>query len=256
VAGDAEAAVTTYGYARVSTRGQETTIQEEALRSAGCDRIHHEKVSGAKSDNRPQLCRLLKLVDVGDVVIVTRLDRLARSTRDLLNIVHTIGEADATFKSLAEPWADTTSDHGKLIFIILGGLAEFERSLIRSRTEAGIAKARELGVQSVVRRGSILDKGGWSPTRTLVGNRWPALPSGSRLASPRCGEPCTERCRETATGGRSARLHFQCIGNVGVGSRSPRRARWFLPPDIAFNGPSLIELANSAPVRVGPGLFF
>jgi DNA invertase Pin-like site-specific DNA recombinase len=139
--------MTVYGYARVSTRGQDTALQEEALRSAGCDRIHHEKVSGAKSDNRPQLCRLLRLVTAGDIVVVTRLDRLARSTRDLLNIVHTIGEAGATFKSLAEPWADTTSDHGKLIFTILGGLAEFERSLIRSRTESGIAKARELGVQ-------------------------------------------------------------------------------------------------------------
>ena len=85
----------------------------------------------------------LEMTNQSSLPVVTRLDRLARSTRDLLNIVHTIGEAGGTFKSLAEPWADTTSDHGKLILTILGGLAEFERSLIRSRTEAGIAKARE-----------------------------------------------------------------------------------------------------------------
>jgi DNA invertase Pin-like site-specific DNA recombinase len=137
---------TAYGYARVSTRGQDTTIQEEALRAAGCVKIFHEKMSGARSD-RPQLARLLKVVDVEDVVIVTRLDRLARSSRDLLNIIHQLNEAGASFRSLADVWCDTTTPHGKLILTVLGGLAEFERSLIMSRTEAGIAKARERGVQ-------------------------------------------------------------------------------------------------------------
>jgi DNA invertase Pin-like site-specific DNA recombinase len=135
----------TIGYARVSTRGQDLTLQQEALKAAGCEKVFFEKISGAKSD-RLQLTRLLKAVDIGDIVMVTRLDRLARSTRDLLNIIHQINEAGAAFKSLAETWADTTSPQGKLILTVLAGMAEFERSLIMARTQAGITKARELGV--------------------------------------------------------------------------------------------------------------
>ncbi len=93
---------TTYGYARVSTKGQDLKLQQEALAKAGCAKVFYEKASGARSDNRPQLCRLLKVVDVGDVVIVTRLDPLARSTRDLLNTIHELNEAGAKFKSIAD----------------------------------------------------------------------------------------------------------------------------------------------------------
>jgi DNA invertase Pin-like site-specific DNA recombinase len=134
----------TIGYARVSTRDQDLTMQREALTAAGCSKIYAEKISGAKSD-RPQLVRLVKALEPGDILIVTRLDRLARSTRDLLNLVHRITEAGGQFRSLADAWCDTTSPHGRLFLTILGGLAEFERSLIMERTQAGIAKARKLG---------------------------------------------------------------------------------------------------------------
>ena len=99
------------GYARVSTDDQDLTLQRTALKEAGCRRIHEEKVSGARRD-RPQLDRLLEQVREGDVVVVNRLDRLARSTRDLLEIAEQLREAGAGLRSLGEPWADTTSPAG------------------------------------------------------------------------------------------------------------------------------------------------
>jgi len=132
------------GYARVSTNGQELALQVQALREAGCTKIWEEKKSGVRAD-RPKLQRLLKDLAAGDTVIVTRLDRLARSTRDLLNIIHQIDEAGAQFRSLADAWCDTTTPHGKLLLTMLGGLAEFERSLIMARTKVGIEHAREVG---------------------------------------------------------------------------------------------------------------
>jgi DNA invertase Pin-like site-specific DNA recombinase len=140
----------TIGYARVSTRDQDLTIQREALTAAGCSKISAEKITGVKSD-RPQLARIVKALEPGDVLIVTRLDRLARSTRDLLNLVHKITEAGALFRSLADTWCDTTSAHGRLFLTILGGLAEFERSLIMERTQAGITRARRSGKLSAGR---------------------------------------------------------------------------------------------------------
>ncbi len=137
--------MTMIGYARVSTRDQDLTLQLEALRTAGCAKTSAEKVSGARSD-RQQLARLLKALAPGDVVVVARLDRLARSTRDLLNTIALIAEAGAEFRSIADSWCDTTTPHGKLMLTVLGGLAEFERSLIMCRTQAGIARAKELGV--------------------------------------------------------------------------------------------------------------
>jgi DNA invertase Pin-like site-specific DNA recombinase len=100
-----------------------------------------KKVSGARSD-RKQLARLLAGLDDGDTVIVTRLDRLARSTRDLLNPLAAFGAAKATFRSLHDAWADTTTPHGRLILTVLGGLAEFERHLIAVRTGEGRKRAR------------------------------------------------------------------------------------------------------------------
>ena len=105
-----------------------------------------EKLSGARSD-RPQLRKAIAALGKGDVLIITRLDRLARSTRDLLNILHKVGECGAAFKSLADAWADTTTPHGRLMLTVLGGLAEFERSLIKARTDVGIRRAREAGVK-------------------------------------------------------------------------------------------------------------
>src|SRR6185436_1281178 len=105
-----------------------------------------EKISGARSD-RPELAKVLKRLDTGDVLVVTRLDRLARSTRDLLNILADIAERGAGFKSLHDSWADTTTPHGRLMLTVLGGLAEFERELIRARTGDGRKRAQARGVK-------------------------------------------------------------------------------------------------------------
>ncbi len=135
-----------YGYARVSTDGQTVGAQVEALTAAGAVRVFQETASGAKTD-RAQLRRLLDQLDAGDVLTVTRLDRLARSTRDLLNILATIAERKAGFRSLGDAWADTTTPHGRLMLTVLGGLAEFERDLIRARTGEGRARAAARGVK-------------------------------------------------------------------------------------------------------------
>ena len=121
-----------YGYARVSTDGQSVAAQVKELRAAGTEKIFRETASGAKTD-RVQLRRALAQLDAEDVLLVTRLDRLARSTRDLLNRLAAIAAKGATFRSLGDTWADTTTAHGRLILIVLGGLAEFERELIRAR---------------------------------------------------------------------------------------------------------------------------
>jgi DNA invertase Pin-like site-specific DNA recombinase len=124
------------GYARVSTNGQDLAGQIAELETAGCARIYREKVSGAKTD-RPELAKLLRAIGPGDVVIVSRLDRLARSTTDLLNVLDVVAKAGAGFRSLKDTWADTTTPHGRLMLTVLGGLAEFERELIRARTGEG-----------------------------------------------------------------------------------------------------------------------
>src|SRR5262249_8361507 len=134
------------GYARVSTDGQSLQSQTEALHSAGASRVYSEKISGAYSD-RPQLAKALAALGEGDTLVVCKLDRLARSTRDLLNTLDAIGKAGATFKSLNDPWCDTTTPHGRLLLTVLGGLAEFERFLILSRTAEGRTRAQANGVR-------------------------------------------------------------------------------------------------------------
>ena len=138
--------MTTLGYARVSTIGQELGAQLAELEAAGCGRIYREKESGARSD-RPELAAMLEALGPGDVVLVTRLDRLARNTRDLLNVLDAIGKAGAAFRSLKDTWADTTTPHGRLMLTVLGGLAEFERELILARTGEGRARAKARGVK-------------------------------------------------------------------------------------------------------------
>jgi DNA invertase Pin-like site-specific DNA recombinase len=134
------------GYARVSTQGQDLAQQRATLRQGGCARIFEEKVSGAKRD-RPELIHMLDHLREGDVVTVTRLDRLARSTRDLLEIAERIKEAGAGLRSLAEPWADTTSPAGRMVLTVFAGIADFERSLIAERTSAGRLAAKARGVR-------------------------------------------------------------------------------------------------------------
>src|SRR4051794_29002242 len=135
-----------YGYARVSTDGQSVAAQVAALTAAGAGKVYRETASGAKTD-RAQLRRVLHRLEVGDVLLVTRLDRLARSTRDLLNTLAAIAEKGAGFTSLGDAWADTTTPHGRLMLTVLGGLAEFERDLIRTRTGEGRARAKARGVK-------------------------------------------------------------------------------------------------------------
>src|SRR5215472_5091884 len=134
------------GYARVSTYGQTLDSQLEQLRAAGCGsrNIYREKATGARPDRRGLLCMLRRLAS-GDVVTVTRIDRLARSTIDLFGIVKRIVDARAQFRSLAEPWADTGTKTGRLMLAVLGGLAEVERDLIRTRTAEGRSRAKAQG---------------------------------------------------------------------------------------------------------------
>jgi DNA invertase Pin-like site-specific DNA recombinase len=116
------------------------------LTAAGCAKVCREKVSGANTD-RAKLAKVIGRLESGDVLVVTRLDRLARSTRDLLNVIDAVSKRGAGFRSLKDAWADTTSPHGRLMLTVLGGLAEFERELIRSRTGEGRKGAQERGVR-------------------------------------------------------------------------------------------------------------
>jgi DNA invertase Pin-like site-specific DNA recombinase len=136
-----------YGYARVPPGGKSDSVDAQArqLTKAGCKKVFRDlHVSGAKTD-RAQLRRVIEALAPGDVLMVTRLDRLARSTRDLLNTLAAITDKKAGFRSLGDAWADTTTSHGRLMLTVLGGLAEFERDLIRARTGEGRARAKANG---------------------------------------------------------------------------------------------------------------
>jgi DNA invertase Pin-like site-specific DNA recombinase len=135
-----------FGYARVSTTGQTLEAQIEQLTVAGCARIYRETASGARSD-REQLKKLLRNIKQGDQLVVTRLDRLARSILDLLNTLERVADHNATFRSLAEPWADTKAPAGRFMLTMICWLAEFERHLIRERTGEGRERARRAGVK-------------------------------------------------------------------------------------------------------------
>ena len=134
------------GYARVSTTDQNLDLQLAALKEAGCGRIFQEKISVARID-RPELQRLLDQLRPDDIVVVWKLDRLARSTQNLLELADRIKLAEASFSSLSEPWADTSSPSGKMVMTVFAGIAEFERDLIRERTGAGRIAAKKRGVR-------------------------------------------------------------------------------------------------------------
>jgi DNA invertase Pin-like site-specific DNA recombinase len=135
--------MTTMGYARVSTEGQTLEAQEAALAAAGCTRVFAEKISGARAHNRKALADAIAALGQGDDLVVTRLDRLARSTRDLLNVLDAVAKSGAGFRSLA----DTSTPHGRLMLTVLGGIAEFERELIKARTDEGRRRAKARGVR-------------------------------------------------------------------------------------------------------------
>ncbi len=132
------------GYARVSTYGQTLGAQLDQLAAAGCGQVYRETASGARADRR-ELARLLRAIGAGDELVVTRIDRLARSTFDLFAIVKQVSDAGAKFRSLSEPWADTGTATGRLMIAVLGGLADVERDLIRTRTAEGRARAKARG---------------------------------------------------------------------------------------------------------------
>ena len=134
------------GYARVSTQDQHLTGQLEALKAAGAAPIYREKVSGVRAD-RPQLAKLMAALKPGGVVVVTKLDRLGRSTRELLELIERIGKAGASFRSLGDPLWDTSSSQGRLLSTLLAAIAEFERDLIRERTGDGRKRAMANGVK-------------------------------------------------------------------------------------------------------------
>ena len=135
-----------YGYGRVSTGDQSLDAQIEELKAAGCQQVFTEKVSGARVDRR-QLTKLMTKLGKHDSLVVCRLDRLARSSRNLLNILHEVGMKEAIFRSIHDPWADTATAQGRLMLTVLGGLAEFERALICSRTGEGRERAMRAGVK-------------------------------------------------------------------------------------------------------------
>ena len=133
------------GYVRVSTEDQSLDAQRQKLTGAGCEMMFEEKVSGARR-HRPELERLLGQIRKGDVLVISRLDRLARSTAELLRITEVLTEKSAGLQSLDEPWADTTSPSGRMVLTVFAGIPEFERHLIRSRTEDGRRAALARGV--------------------------------------------------------------------------------------------------------------
>ena len=134
------------GYGRVSTDGQTLDAQIACLKAAGAEKIFAEKISGVVTDRR-ELAKAIASLNPGDLLIVTKLDRLARSMRDLLNVLATVTDKGAGFKVLDNPALDTTSAHGKLLLNILGAMAEFERELIKSRTSEGRQRAKLRGVK-------------------------------------------------------------------------------------------------------------
>jgi DNA invertase Pin-like site-specific DNA recombinase len=168
--------VTTIGYARVSSTDQNHDGQVERLKAAGCTKVFSEKVSGKSTNGRHALDKAIRALQPGDTLITVRLDRLARSIRDLLTLVDTIQAAGARIKALEDPWLDTTTPHGELILTVMGGMAEFERKLIRARCDEGIKRALARG--TVFGRKSVLDAG----ERRKIAERYAAGETMAALA--------------------------------------------------------------------------
>jgi DNA invertase Pin-like site-specific DNA recombinase len=200
------------GYARVSTDDQNFSLQRAALEAAGCKRIFEEKISGAKRD-RPELIRMLDQTRDGDVVVVSRLDRLARSTRHLLEIAERLRDAQAGLRSLHEPWADTTSPAGRMVLTIFAGIAEFERELIHERTGSGRDAAKARGVRF-----------GRPPETELRSNSPRPAPDWRRYLGQGSCKISQNPCRDSLSSSRPMRTRVPQMapGDTTVGS-TPNR---------------------------------
>ena len=171
------------GYARVSSGDQDFDGQVERLKAASCERIFSEKASGKSTNGRHQLARAVQALRPGDTLVTVKLDRLARSIRDLLHLLDQVKEAGARFRALDDQWCDTTTPQGELILTVMGGLAEFERKLIRQRCEEGIKRAKAKGTK--FGRRSVLD----ASQRKKVAERYAAGETMAQLAADySCGE--------------------------------------------------------------------
>lgn len=183
-----------YGYARVSTDGQSADAQVKQLRAAGAEKIYRETANGARAD-RAQLARTVAQLAACDVLMVTGLDCLAQSTRDLLNTLAQIAGKEAGLRSLGDALADTTTPHGHLMLTVLGGLAEFERKLIRARTSEGRERAKSRGVKlgrkpkltPHQRREAVKRRESGEPTREIARSYNVSHSTISRLAPLRAG---------------------------------------------------------------------
>ena len=190
-----------YGYARVSSRTQDYSAQVDALKAAGCDRIFSEKRSGKSAKDRPEFNKLMRALVPGDTVVVSKLDRLARSSRDLHNILHELQERGCGFVSLGESWCDSTSEVGRLMLTIMGGIAEFERGLIRKRCRKASSGPRPTASNSAGRLHSITASAGASRSVTLPAKQWLSWHVSTNAAKQRfggrcnSGAGCTDRAR-------------------------------------------------------------
>ena len=133
-----------FGYARVSTQGQDLEKQIQQLSEAGCEKIFEEKITGTKLE-RPELNRMLEQLRYGDLIVICDLTRLGRSTKDLFKLIDIIEAKGANIKSLKETWMDTTTPQGKLMFTIFSGISQFERDMISVRTKESLAVSRARG---------------------------------------------------------------------------------------------------------------
>jgi DNA invertase Pin-like site-specific DNA recombinase len=166
------------GYARVSTGDQTLDGQCQRLSAVGCEKLFEEKISGARR-NRPKLEKLIEQLRKGDILVVTRLDRLARSTSELLRIAERLTEKSAGLQSLDEPWADTTSPSGRMVMTIFAGIAEFERTLILSRTTDGRLAAKARGVAFGRPKKCVQTSRNWPENSSERGSRSAPLPGPS-----------------------------------------------------------------------------
>jgi DNA invertase Pin-like site-specific DNA recombinase len=172
------------GYARVSSGDQDFDLQVKRLKAAGCKGVFAEKASGKSTNGRRELDKAMRALQPDDTLVVVRLDRLARSIRDLLHLLDRVKAAGARFKALDDPWCDTTSPQGELILTVMGGLAEFERKLIRQRCEEGIKRAQAKGTK--FGRPSVLDHS----QRKKIAERYANGETMAKLALEyECSEP-------------------------------------------------------------------